>query len=248
MRRSWLLLTLPWTISTPLPGQAPAQRIAALGQGVVRLSFAARRGVCGNGVADISVDDPNGEWERDCEPGPVRVSLRLSGGRVVEAHTYVGGRWRASGGRATDLGTVRPQEAAPLLLNLAAHALSDGGTLIMAAMLAESVTVWPRLIQLARQPTVPEETRKQAVFWLGQAAGAAAARGLDSIVTDSSGELEIRKQAVFALSQRPTDEAVPALVRIARSSPSREVRKSALFWLGQSGDPRALSLFEELLR
>jgi HEAT repeat protein len=110
------------------------------------------------------------------------------------------------------------------------------------------VTVWPRLIQLARQPTVPEETRKQAVFWLGQAAGAAAARGLDSIVTDSSGELEIRKQAVFALSQRPTDEAVPALVRVARSSPSREVRKSALFWLGQSGDPRAFSLFEELLR
>jgi HEAT repeat protein len=92
------------------------------------------------------------------------------------------------------------------------------------------------------------ETRRQAIFWLGQAAGAAALRGLDSIASDKSGEIEIRKQAVFALSQRPADESVPVLIRIARTSPHREVRKSALFWLGQSGDPRALALFEELLQ
>ena len=92
------------------------------------------------------------------------------------------------------------------------------------------------------------ETRRQAIFWLGQAAGAAALRGLDSIASDKGGELEIRKQAVFALSQRPADESVPVLIRIARTSPHRAVRKSALFWLGQSGDPRALTLFEELLQ
>ncbi len=33
----------------------------------------------------------------------------------------------------------------------------------------------------------------------------------------------------------------------ARSHPDPEVRRKALFWLGQSGDPRALALFEELL-
>jgi HEAT repeat protein len=58
----------------------------------------------------------------------------------------------------------------------------------------------------------------------------------------------VRKQAVFALSQRPTDEGVPALIRVVRTSPSGELRKSALFWLGQSDDPRALTLFEELLK
>ena len=78
--------------------------------------------------------------------------------------------------------------------------------------------------------------------------GCCAALWLDSIASDKGGELEIRKQAVFALSQRPADESVPALIRIARTSPHREVRKSALFWLGQSGDPRALALFEELLQ
>jgi HEAT repeat protein len=108
--------------------------------------------------------------------------------------------------------------------------------------------IWPDLLRLARRDDLPLETRRQAVFWLGQAAGQAATRGLDSITTDERGDLEVRKQAVFALSQRPADEGVPALIRVARTSPSGELRKSALFWLGQSEDPRALSLFEEILR
>jgi HEAT repeat protein len=53
---------------------------------------------------------------------------------------------------------------------------------------------------------------------------------------------------VFALSQRPDEEGVPALIRIARTHRHPELRRQALFWLGQSGDPRALTLFEEILR
>ena len=56
-----------------------------------------------------------------------------------------------------------------------------------------------------------------------------------------------REQAVFALSQRPRDEGVPALISVARTNKDPEIRKKALFWLGQSHDPRALDLFEELL-
>jgi HEAT repeat protein len=86
------------------------------------------------------------------------------------------------------------------------------------------------------------------VFWLGQAAGDAATKGLDSLAEDAGGDIEMRKQAVFALSQRPADEGVPVLIRIARTNRHPELRKTALFWLGQSEDPRALTLFEELLR
>jgi HEAT repeat protein len=50
------------------------------------------------------------------------------------------------------------------------------------------------------------------------------------------------------LSQRSADEAVPALIQIAKRNPDPEVRRTALFWLGQSEDPRALALFEEILR
>ena len=40
---------------------------------------------------------------------------------------------------------------------------------------------------------------------------------------------------------------MPALIQIARSNRDPEVRKKAFFWLGQTGDPRALALFEEVL-
>ena len=52
---------------------------------------------------------------------------------------------------------------------------------------------------------------------------------------------------MFALSQRPRDEGVPVLIRVVRTNRDPEMRRKALFWLGQSGDPRALALFEELL-
>jgi HEAT repeat protein len=58
---------------------------------------------------------------------------------------------------------------------------------------------------------------------------------------------DVREQAVFALSQRPHDEGVPALIQIATSHHDPEIRRKALFWLGQSGDPRAIDVFERIL-
>ena len=60
-------------------------------------------------------------------------------------------------------------------------------------------------------------------------------------------ESEVRQQAVFALSQLPKDQGIPMLTKLARTHRDPEVRKAALFWLGQSNDPRALELFEEIL-
>jgi hypothetical protein len=238
--------------TAPLQAQTLAERVRRAPEGTLRLSFAAREGVCGSGRNSITIRDDRSddEWEHVCEPGPVRVVMRMRGGRVQEAETYVGGKWRANRGRVTDLGMVPAGEAADLLLGLAPDAMNDdGGELITAATLADSAVVWPRLLEIARSTRLAEDTRRQAVFWLGQAAGEAAVRGLDSLVGDgrSDSDLEVRKHAVFALSQRPADEGVPVLIRIARTNRHPELRKTALFWLGQSEDPRALSLFEELL-
>lgn len=237
-------------LPTALAAQSLAQRVQGAGEGTVRLSFAARAGVCSQRPGSITILHDDEEWESDCERGPVRVSLRLQGGRVTGAETYVGGRWRSGRGRVTDLGVVPAREAADLLLALAPQVGDDedGGELVTAATLADSAVVWPQLLRMARDTRIREETRRQAVFWLGQAAGDAATKGLDSIAGDAGGDIEIRKQAVFALSQRPADEGVPVLIRIARTNRHPELRKSALFWLGQSEDPRALTLFEEILR
>ena len=62
-------------------------------------------------------------------------------------------------------------------------------------------------------------------------------------------DTEVKKKAVFALSQMPKDEGVPKLIEVAREQTGiREVRKQAMFWLGQSGDPRALAFIEKILR
>ena len=52
---------------------------------------------------------------------------------------------------------------------------------------------------------------------------------------------------MFALSQQPKDVGVPALIQVARTNRDPDVRRKAFFWLGQSGDPRAIALFEEVL-
>ena len=44
-----------------------------------------------------------------------------------------------------------------------------------------------------------------------------------------------------------SNQPAPMLIDIAKTNKSLAVRKRALFWLGQSGDPAALKLFEEIL-
>jgi HEAT repeat protein len=70
---------------------------------------------------------------------------------------------------------------------------------------------------------------------------------LGDTLNSNDADTEIQKQAVFAISQRPKEEAVPLLLNVAKTHPKAEVRKQAIFWLGQTGDERALTFFKELL-
>jgi HEAT repeat protein len=57
----------------------------------------------------------------------------------------------------------------------------------------------------------------------------------------------MRAQAVFVLTQRPKSESVPELIDIARTATHAAARRAAIFWLGQSGDPRVADVYEYLL-
>jgi hypothetical protein len=242
--------------------QSLEARIAAA-SGDVRFSFTSRPDVSGNGhsiiqwscdghrcrqqidgnYSDVDEDD----WRSACDTGPVRVTLRRREGRVTGLRTAVGGRASVFG-TGTDLGRVAAPEAVRYLLDLATRAEGDvGSKAIFAATLADSATTWPELLRLARDRRVPQQTRSGAVFWVSQAAEVAATRGLDALVDEDDTDREVRKSAVFALSQRPREEGVPVLIRIAETNRDPEIRKQAIFWLGQSNDPRALALFEQLL-
>jgi HEAT repeats len=90
--------------------------------------------------------------------------------------------------------------------------------------------------------------RGQALFWLAQRAGQKIAESAinDAIANDP--ETEVKKKAVFALTQMPSGEGVPLLIQVVRTNRNPEVRKQAMFWLGQSKDDRALAFIEEVLK
>ncbi|MBO0726682.1 MAG: HEAT repeat domain-containing protein, partial [Blastocatellia bacterium] len=91
------------------------------------------------------------------------------------------------------------------------------------------------------------ESRKKAIFWLGQKAGERSLSALKDTIDSADADTEAQKQAVFAISQRPKDEAVPLLIKIAKTHANPAIRKQAIFWLGQTGDERAVELFKEIL-
>ena len=120
--------------------------------------------------------------------------------------------------------------------------ITRSGQAIFAAIIADSAVVWPDLLVIAKNTGAPTANRKDAVFWLSQEAGDAATKGLAELADDEDQDREVRDQAVFAISQLPADKGVPILIRLARSNKDPKVRRKALFWLGQSDDPRALAL------
>jgi hypothetical protein len=142
---------------------------------------------------------------------------------------------------------VRPADSIESLAALAtgdaSRRLANSAT--MAIALHADALATDRLISLARTAKT-SDLRGAALFWVAQRAGDKAAGTLTDALDDP--ETEVRKKAVFALSQLPKDEGVPKLIEVARSHRDREVRRQAMFWLGQSRDPRALAFFEQVLR
>jgi hypothetical protein len=104
----------------------------------------------------------------------------------------------------------------------------------------------PAVIRVAREDKVAK-VRGQALFWLAQRAGKKVAESELSRAIENDPETEVKKKAVFGLTQIPENEGIPLLIQVARGNRNPEVRKQAMFWLGQSKDPRALSFFEEVL-
>ncbi|HEY2848417.1 MAG TPA: HEAT repeat domain-containing protein, partial [Gemmatimonadaceae bacterium] len=90
------------------------------------------------------------------------------------------------------------------------------------------------------------ELRKQALFWAGQTGSIDMAK-LGALY-DKASEEEFKNQVIFVLSQRgKSPEAVDKLIDIAKNEPNKTLRKQAIFWLGQSHDPRALKALQDLI-
>jgi HEAT repeat protein len=60
--------------------------------------------------------------------------------------------------------------------------------------------------------------------------------------------VELRRRAVFLLSQKRTDETEDILLSVARNDPDTDVRQQAVFWLSQVGSQKAVTALDSILR
>ena len=243
-----------------------AQHIGAAANGVVHVQFASRPGTCGDGRDMVGFRkalfadsfQSIGNWSAStCVPGPVRVALSVSDGSVTRVKTSVGGTWPRSSERITDLGTVSPAEAAPYFFGLVPQIerAGDKSRVLLPAVLADAGDVIPQLTSLARDGSRIQETRRQAIQWMGllgdarvvptlvafARSGGASPAGEDIDEDDEApGMKGLATAAMAALSFLNDGVGVPALIDIARNG-TTGARGSAVFWLGQSGDPRAVA-------
>jgi len=257
-------LALAMTIAPALGAQAGssiARRVASAPDGEVRLTYATRPDVCGDGRDGVSIRrsmffsdrvESYGSWSgMRCVEGPARVALTVRERKVVSVRTRVGGTWASGASDVTDLGRVSAPEAAAYFISLAPQVEGTHKGSLLAAAVADSANVAPDMLRLARTTTLSRETRRRAVHWAGALGDAsmvapltelARANGSDRTSADDPGPGNgLEGAAVGALSMIPDGAGVPALMTLARSG-SESVRKAAVFWLGQRDEERGRAL------
>jgi HEAT repeat protein len=90
------------------------------------------------------------------------------------------------------------------------------------------------------------EIRKDAVFWIGNSRDPRSLGLLKEVLSNARDE-ELKEHVVFALTLTDRREAVAELIRIAKSDPDREVRKKAIFWLGQKASQEAVKTLKDVV-
>ena len=255
-RRFFVSLVIAATsLAAPSAAQGTlAARIAQAPDGEVRMQYDARAGVCGDGRGVVGFRralfadsfESYGRWsDARCVPGPLRVSLTVENGKPASVRTQVGGSWRDASGRVTDLGTVSSRDAAAwFLAHVAAlEGSSRKGRILLPAVLAADVAIVPDLFAIARDSARRVDTRRQALQWVGQLG---AAGDVPPLVSFAHGTRDLSSAALAALAALEDGAGVTALIDLAHDR-DEEVRHNTVFWLGQSGDARAVRTLHSVI-
>jgi len=256
MRRISLVLTIITAPLLPLHAQSLDARVTA-SDGRVQVIYPSRPTACGDGQGLIgnvlgrstyysgnTTFSGHGNWsDGPCVHGPARVVTTVMGGEVTRIRSYVG----PVPATTSDTRTINASasEAVGWLGNIASRSPGRVASEVMLPLvLADTVEPWPLLIRIARDENRPRDVRRAATTWLSM--GVSDHLGIAD-TRDESTDDEMRSQAVFVLSQRPKSESVPELIDLARSAKHASARRAAIFWLGQTGDERAIEVYAELL-
>ena len=119
-------------------------------------------------------------------------------------------------------------------------------TVLQALSEIKSERVEDKLFEVAKA-NQPTDVRRQAIRLLGERVSKRSFEFLSATAQSADGNAEVQMQAVRAISERRSEESVPLLIKIARTHPNHLIRKQAIRSLGETGDPRAIEYFREVL-
>jgi HEAT repeat protein len=145
--------------------------------------------------------------------------------------------WIGQHGKPDDVGYLKQlfdRSTTPALKEKILFAVSQSG--------GEQAGAW--LLGVAGDAKQSMDVRKKALFWAGQAG---VPIGDLTSLYDRTTDPALKEQLVFVLSQRSEPAAVDKLIDIARNEKDQQLRKKAIFWLGQSDDPRVVKVLQEII-
>jgi HEAT repeat protein len=227
-----LFVSLLTVVSTAFIANPPAQgtdlarRVASAPDGLVKMTYAARDGVCGDGRSFIaeatsaargyevwfldgmSMSSVSGDIGARCASGPVRLLLVVRDRRVVAVQPFVGPSSPATERASTDLGTVAVADVSRYLLGLAAQGREEiGRNAILAATIADSVRIAQPLAAIATNKTLAPSVRESALRWVGRTAARdgdrEAMRVPRTIAEDGDDRVEVRERAIRVIGDEP---------------------------------------------
>ena len=197
-------------------------------------------------ICDLDGDHGFSTSDRDPQSKPgddLTVYVRFADGKIDHLRALGASCPTRSETPVTMLASVDANTSLAVLRNIVA----DGGgrkheDLASDAVAAIAFHADPGATPLLAEfstPTYDESIRQNAVFWLGQNGGKAGADMIERIARNDSDDIDIRRHALFSLSQSDAIDAYPMLAGFARDDDESEMRSQAMFWMANGGDKRA---------
>jgi HEAT repeat protein len=260
MLRTALIVTAALATSAffapPPQGGDLARRINAAPDGIVKMTYPSREGICGDGRTFIA-EGPNPTrgfdvWFMDgvsfsgmtndlgarCVRSPVTLLLVMRDHRVVDVQPFVGPSSSASERNGTDLGRVAVADISRYLLDVATHGRDETArNAILAASIADSVRIAQPLAAMARNKALTSSVRETALKWVGRVAvregDRDAMRVARTILEDRDDQLDVRERAIRVVGEEADGAAY------LRSSYARlqeaTLRERAIRVVGENG-------------
>lgn len=156
--------------------------------------------------------------------------------------------WESRRTAVKQLGHLQREDAAEELMKLFDSEQSPDvrRSILQSLSDIKSTRVEDKLFEVARSKDATD-VRRQAIRLLGERVGKRSFDFLSQTAQSATADAEVQVQAVRAISERRSEESVPLLIKIAKTHPNQLVRKQAIRSLGESGDPRAVEFFREVL-